>query len=108
MRGRCGSTGEETKKTGVEGALERKRGDGASLPISRKRARVRWMNVIEGCPVEFARALVLYLAACNRRDFYQDEKCALISVTLAVARLLNGSFVRDRDGNCRWQATVSI
>lgn len=60
-------------------------------------------HIIEGCPVEFARALALYPATCNRRNFYQDEKCALISVTLAVARLLIGSFVRDRGGNCRCQ-----
>lgn len=33
-----------------------------------------------------------HLAACNRRDFYQDEKCALISVTLTVAKLLNASY----------------
>ena len=53
----------------------------------RRNARMR-MNVIEGCPVEFARALTpLHPATYNRCDFYQNEKCALISVTLGVARL---------------------
>lgn len=92
------------KKTGVEGASRKETRRWRLLTDFGGNARVRWMNVIEGCPVEFARAFSPCFATCAAGAIsYQDEKRALISVTLGVARLLNGSYVRGGGENCRRQ-----
>lgn len=100
--GRRGKTvGKDEKDGGVGKVLSK--GNEAMAPPYRFRgsARVRWMNVIEGCPVEFARAPAPCRATYTKPGAISisNEKCALISVTPGVARFLNGRYVRDGGGD---------
>lgn len=98
---------ERTKKTRVEGVLSK--GNGAMAPPYRFRgnARVRWMNVIEGCPVEFARALVLYPVACNRRAISIRTKSVLSFLCYSCRCKIVEWYLRTRQrrklslGNCQ-------
>lgn len=64
------------------------------------------MNVIGGCPVEFARAFVTTPPHCSQRDFYQGEKRASISVTLAVLAdccTVTSNATEEAIGDAKWQ-----
>lgn len=99
---------ERIKKTGVEGALERKRGDGASLPISRKRegadernrgmsSRVRTCSLLHSTPLHTTGAisirtksvlsflLLLALQDCETAATYAIEE----EIVGAFERVLN-------------------